>query len=55
LTIRCTFCRSRQFDLSFYLVPALELAAGAANLTLLGLNVGDGLEMKGRLRRPLHT
>lgn len=30
---------------------ALELAAGAANIALLGLNMRDGLEMKGWLRR----
>ena len=42
--------RTGQFDLSFYLVQALELAAGATNLTLLGLNMRDGLKMKGRLR-----
>ena len=29
----------------------LELAAGAANIALLGLNMRDGLKMKGRLRR----
>jgi len=32
-------------------VQALELAAGAVNITLLGLNMRDGLRMKGRLRR----
>ncbi|MBV8681356.1 MAG: hypothetical protein JO111_00675 [Caulobacteraceae bacterium] len=40
-----------QFDLNFYLVQALEHVAGAPNLTLLGLNMRDGLKMKGRLRR----
>ena len=44
--------RAGQFDMSFYLVQAIELAAGATNLTLLGLNMRDGLELKGRLRRP---
>jgi hypothetical protein len=33
-----------------YTVQALELAAGATNITLLGLNMRDGLTMKGRLR-----
>jgi hypothetical protein len=28
-----------EFDTSFYAIQALELAAGAANLTLLGLNM----------------
>ena len=39
-----------QFDTNFYVVQALELAAGAANIMLLGLNMRDGLKMKGRLR-----
>ena len=40
-----------EFDTSFYAVQALELAAGAANITLLGLNMRDGLRMTGRLSR----
>lgn len=43
--------RSGEFDGLFYSVQALELAAGAANITLLCLNMRDGLKMKGRLRR----
>jgi hypothetical protein len=43
--------RVAEFDTSFYAVQALELAAGAANITLLGLNMRDGLKMKGWLRR----
>ena len=43
--------RAGEFDTAFYAVQALELAAGAANITLLGLNMRDGLKMKGRLRR----
>jgi hypothetical protein len=43
--------RVAEFDTSFYVVQALELAAGAANIMLLGLNMRDGLKMKGRLRR----
>ncbi|WP_413875831.1 hypothetical protein [Albidovulum sp.] len=39
-----------EFDTVFYAVQALELVAGAANITLLGLNMRDGLKMKGRLR-----
>lgn len=39
------------FDSAFYAVQALELAAGAANITLLGFNMRDGLKMKGWLRR----
>ncbi len=38
------------FDTTFYLVQALELIAGATNLTLMGLNARDGLRMAGRLR-----
>ncbi|CAB3922195.1 hypothetical protein LMG3410_05523 [Achromobacter aegrifaciens] len=34
----------------FYGVQVLELAAGAANLALIGLNIRDGLRL-GRLRR----
>lgn len=40
------------FDTAFYAVQALELAAGAANLTLLALNIRDGRKMTaGRRRR----
>ena len=39
------------FDAAFYTVQAIELLAGAANITFLGLNMRDGLKMKGRLRR----
>ena len=38
------------FDAMFYTVQALELLAGAVNLTLMGLNIRDGLTMSGRLR-----
>jgi len=38
------------FDGAFYAVQALELGAGAVNLVLLGLNIKDGLRLKGRLR-----
>lgn len=43
--------RAAEFDTAFYAVQALELAAGATNITLLSLNMRDGLKMKGRLRR----
>ena len=42
--------KAAEFDTAFYVVQALELVAGATNITLLGLNMRDGLEMKGRLR-----
>ena len=38
------------FDTRFYLVQALELLAGATNLTLMGLNIRDGLRLSGRMR-----
>ena len=38
------------FDTTFYLVQGAELLAGAANLTLMGLNIRDGLKMSGRFR-----
>lgn len=40
------------FDTSFYAVQALELLAGATNLTLLGFNMRDGLRLTGKLSRP---
>ena len=40
-----------EFDTWFYAVQALELGAGAINLTLIGLNIRDGLLLSGRLRR----
>ena len=38
------------FDSTFYMVQAAELLAGAVNLTLMGMNVRDGLRMAGRLK-----
>lgn len=43
--------KAGEFDATFYLVQSLEFAAGAVNLTLLALNMRDGLTMTGRLRR----
>jgi hypothetical protein len=43
--------RAAEFDAVFYAVQALELVVGAANITLLSLNMRDGLKMKGRLLR----
>ena len=42
--------RAAEFDALFYSVQALELFAGAANITLLGPNMRDGLKMKGWFR-----
>jgi len=39
-----------QFDTAFYAVQALELLAGAVNLTLMSLNIRDGFRLSGRLR-----
>ena len=43
--------RAGEFDTAFYVVQALEILAGATNIALLGLNMRDGLRLKGRLRR----
>jgi hypothetical protein len=40
------------FDAGFYAVQALELVAGALNLTLMSLNLRDGLRLTGRLPAP---
>jgi hypothetical protein len=40
-----------EFDTAFYAVQVLELLAGAMNITLLALNLRDGLRLKGRIRR----
>ncbi|MEX3011722.1 hypothetical protein [Hoeflea sp. TYP-13] len=37
------------FDDWFYAVQAVELIAGAANLTMMGLNIRDGLKMTRRI------
>jgi len=34
------------FDANFYLVQAIEIVAGATNITLLGQNMRDGLKMR---------
>jgi hypothetical protein len=38
--------KAGQLDAAFYTVQAIELLAGLVNLTLLGLNMRDGLKMK---------
>lgn len=38
------------FDTGFYWLQGIELLAGAVNLTLMGLNIRDGLKLSGRLR-----
>lgn len=39
------------FNGAFYTVQVVELIAGAANLTMMGMNIRDGLKMTGRGRR----
>ncbi|KIC19819.1 hypothetical protein [Leisingera sp. ANG-Vp] len=43
-----------QFGTWFYLIQTLELAAGAANITLLSMNLRDGLRLARRrkMRKP---
>ena len=43
--------KAAEFDTAFYMVQALELAAGAVNIALIGLNMRDSLKMTGRFRR----
>lgn len=43
------------FDTGFYAAQALELVAGAANITLLVLNMRDGLQLSGKLHRDSAT
>lgn len=43
--------QASEFDTSFYAVQALELVAGAVNISLLSLNMRDGFKIKGRLKR----
>ncbi len=40
------------FDTKFIIVQALELLAGATNLTLMGLNMRDGLRLVGGSKIP---
>lgn len=38
------------FGIKFYVVQSLELLAGAINLTLMSMNMRDGLQLAGRSR-----
>ncbi|MES0809464.1 CDGSH iron-sulfur domain-containing protein [Roseibium sp. SCPC15] len=54
LLIPCAFflqgkASAGQLDTVFYTVQAIELVAGALNLSLMGLNIRDGMRMTGRL------
>ncbi len=39
------------FDTAFYLIQAVEIIAGFTNLTLMSLNIRDGLRLSGRFRK----
>jgi len=38
------------FDTTFYVIQTLELLVGAVNLTLMSMNIRDGMKMSGRFR-----
>lgn len=42
--------RAAEFDTSFHAVQVFELLAGPVTITLLGLNMRDGLKLTGRFR-----
>lgn len=44
-----SWANAGRFDGMFYALQALELVAGAINITLLTLNMRDGLRLAGRL------
>ncbi|MCC7083093.1 MAG: hypothetical protein IT530_20695 [Burkholderiales bacterium] len=47
--VLASWANAGRFDGAFYALQALELLAGAANITLLALNLRDGLRLAGRL------
>lgn len=57
LLLPCAFflaskANAGSFDSVFFAVQGLELIAGATNLTLMGLNIRDGLRLTGRIASP---
>jgi hypothetical protein len=48
--VLASWASTGRFDSAFYALQALELLAGAVNITLLVLNLRDGLRLAGRLR-----
>lgn len=46
--VLASWANAGQFDGAFYTLQALELVAGAVNVTLLVLNMRDGLRLAGR-------
>ncbi|MBK1698076.1 hypothetical protein [Rhodovibrio salinarum] len=49
--VLAAWAQAARFDSWFYAVQALELAAGALNLMLMGRNMRDGLRLTNRWRR----
>jgi len=52
-----SWANAGRFDRAFYALQGVELVAGAINITLLVLNMRDGLRLAGRLsaRRPVQA
>jgi hypothetical protein len=55
ILIPCALCLAAlasrgEFGNMFYAVQALELVAGAVNLTLMSLNIRDGVRLTGRFK-----
>jgi len=44
-----TWANAGRFDGGFYALQVLELLAGAVNISLLAMNMRDGLQLSGRL------
>jgi hypothetical protein len=49
------YLSSATFTTGFYVVQAIELIAGAVNLTLMALSMRDGFQLSGRLRKPVRA
>ncbi|MCC7462854.1 MAG: hypothetical protein IT480_10385 [Gammaproteobacteria bacterium] len=47
--VLASWANAGRFDSAFYTLQALELVAGALNITLLALNMRDGLRLTGRI------
>ena len=48
--VLASWASAGRFDSAFYAVQGLELVAGAVNITLLVLNMRDGLRLAGHLQ-----
>lgn len=53
--VLASWANAGRFDGAFYALQGVELLAGAVNITLLALNMRDGLRLGGRLapKRPM--